>query len=73
MTKDLTWPEVLKKTDWKLLCKQKDTLAHLLNYPTGLDISSCGTHLDGILNFLDAVMDAAAHELGERKVFWRRT
>lgn len=43
--------DVLKATDWKLLATQKSDLA---------DACDHGWDLDGILNFIDAIQDAAS-------------
>ena len=51
--------------DWRLLRKQKRALASEVAYEKG------SPELEGLLSFLDDVMDQAALCIGEKKVFGR--
>lgn len=56
------------QTDWVLLRKQKETLVTLANELMLLEDERY-EHLDGIINYLDVIMDAAAEVVGEDLVF----
>jgi hypothetical protein len=51
---------VLEKTDWHMLRDQKLALLRLLNAEI-LD-ESVASHLNGLLNWIDSLQDAAEHE-----------
>ena len=56
---------VIADTDWKLLRQQKLALYKHIQENQGEQIES----LQGILHFIDAVMDAAAEVMGEKTIF----
>jgi len=58
----------LTLTDWKLLRKQKSKVAKLTSDSSTKDKE----YLDGILNFLDYIQDAAAEKIGENTVFGKK-
>jgi hypothetical protein len=62
--------KTITHTDWQLLSEQKMTLIKLLNadLPDGLFSETVGSHLNGLLNFIDAIQDAA-HDDGHAVVF----
>lgn len=60
---DPSWKEILKETDWELLRKQKETLIRVS------DFNDIKDDMNGIINFLDHIQDAAAEEIGEETVF----
>ena len=69
---DPSWKEVLEETDWSLLRDQKETLLGILrkfHKKENLLPQNEREALDGIVNFLDSVQDAAAEEIGEETVF----
>lgn len=51
----------MSKTDWKLLSQQKLTLVTLLSMPNRL-IDSEKEPLEGLLNWIDSVQDAAEED-----------
>lgn len=69
----MTIADFLNNTDYRLLLKQKQTLLNILD-PDAMNFPDPDrmTHLDGLINFLDAFQDAAVESgLPEEKVFPR--
>ncbi len=58
-------PEVLKDVDWKLLREQKQSLLKVINDCDNVPVLE---HLEGILVFLDNIMDSAVDEYGLAEV-----
>lgn len=54
----LSVTDALQRTNWSLFRQQKGTLVSLLNSDTLTPQQTA--HLDGLLNWIDAVQDAAA-------------
>lgn len=52
--------DVLAHTDWELLAQQKATLVQCLNAREWSQETTA--HLDGILNWIDALQDAAEND-----------
>jgi hypothetical protein len=60
------------RVDWRLLAIQKRLLVDVARCKRGdfMEITAAmRKKADGLLSFLDAFQDAAARELGERRVF----
>jgi hypothetical protein len=55
-----TIEETLQNIDWELYLKQKEALFRVIR--EFKDGSKTAELLDGILNFMDAIQDAAEHE-----------
>lgn len=66
-----TITQTVLKADWQLLRRQKATLVKL-----GSKLQDAGDrdheHVDGIIHFLDAAIDAAAEVVGAEVVFGRQ-
>jgi hypothetical protein len=77
---DASWKEILEETDWTLLRKQKEILSEILMeyHKFGMKKKSDEKNIkrfdaiEGILELLDHLQDAAANEIGEDKVFDHR-
>lgn len=63
--------KALKETDYKLLRNQKKSLIELSETMRKLGSNKYADHLDGILNFLDAIQDGVVEDKikTERQVF----
>lgn len=78
---DASWKEILEDTDWDLLREQKERLQEIVLFLQGqlkknknnITKKELGeSHfeaIDGLLNFIDVIQDAAANDIGEDKVF----
>jgi hypothetical protein len=67
MSQDRTMID-LTNVDWKLLCKQKETLAKLVCMGAGVNEEE-REDLDGILALIDNIQDQAEDFLGSELVF----
>ena len=65
--------KALKETDYKLLRNQKKSIVELSEALHKLGSKKYADHLDGTLNFLDAIQDAVVENKikTERQVFGR--
>ena len=78
---DASWQEILDQTDWTLLREQKVILSeilteyHKLYHKLGMKKKANEKNvkrfsaIEGIVNLLDHIQDAAANEIGEEKIF----
>lgn len=73
---DASWQEILEETDWNLLRDQKKALSEIRAFLRKSKSNKIHHRhidsIDGILELLDRLQDAAANYIGEDKVFGHR-